>query len=211
MFILKLHNSSDSLVVLQSVNLSSSGRYRCEVSGEAPSFNTVDGYGDMVVVGRSIREFIRNFGILKSGPTTHPWFSNVINILNTKPFLIIFRAPCKRKIIMSKKKYLTPSKHFTGLGRLNLEILKIFFISLGFKWFFSQVRRDNVTKRASNNSFYQKSHKNYNISNEKWNIAKITRDTRQTISRARHLSAKMEKNYRNVSIREWREKTSNSR
>lgn len=47
----QLHNSSDSLVVLQSVNLSSSGRYRCEVSGEAPSFNTVDGYGDMVVVG----------------------------------------------------------------------------------------------------------------------------------------------------------------
>ncbi|CRL02803.1 CLUMA_CG015858, isoform A [Clunio marinus] len=45
-----LHNSSDSLVVLQSVNLSSSGRYRCEVSGEAPSFNTVDGYGDMIVV-----------------------------------------------------------------------------------------------------------------------------------------------------------------
>lgn len=38
-------------MVLQSVTLSSSGRYRCEVSGEAPSFNTVDGYGDMVVVG----------------------------------------------------------------------------------------------------------------------------------------------------------------
>jgi hypothetical protein len=36
-----------------SVNLSSSGRYRCEISGEAPSFNTVDGYGDMVVVGMS--------------------------------------------------------------------------------------------------------------------------------------------------------------
>jgi hypothetical protein len=39
------------------VNLSSSGRYRCEVSGEAPSFNTVDGYGDMTVVGKLLLLF----------------------------------------------------------------------------------------------------------------------------------------------------------
>lgn len=50
-FALQLHNSSNTQVVLQSVNLSSSGRYRCEVSAEAPSFQTVTDHGDMIVVG----------------------------------------------------------------------------------------------------------------------------------------------------------------
>uniref|UniRef100_A0A1B0CVS5 Ig-like domain-containing protein n=1 Tax=Lutzomyia longipalpis TaxID=7200 RepID=A0A1B0CVS5_LUTLO len=45
-----LHNSTDSLVMLQSVNLSASGRYRCEVSAEGPSFQTVSDHGDMIVV-----------------------------------------------------------------------------------------------------------------------------------------------------------------
>ncbi|XP_037039959.1 uncharacterized protein LOC119076970 isoform X2 [Bradysia coprophila] len=45
-----LHNSTDSMVVLQSVNLSTTGRYRCEVSAEAPSFQTVSDHGDMIVV-----------------------------------------------------------------------------------------------------------------------------------------------------------------
>ncbi|XP_046387585.1 kin of IRRE-like protein 2 [Ischnura elegans] len=43
-------NSTESTVVLSSVNLSSTGRYRCEVSAEAPSFQTVSDHGDMVVV-----------------------------------------------------------------------------------------------------------------------------------------------------------------
>ncbi|KAL7045569.1 hypothetical protein ACKWTF_002262 [Chironomus riparius] len=45
-----LFNSTDIQVVLQSVNLASSGRYRCEISGEAPMFQTVSDTGDMVVV-----------------------------------------------------------------------------------------------------------------------------------------------------------------
>ncbi|XP_046387588.1 uncharacterized protein LOC124157128 [Ischnura elegans] len=45
-----IHNSTESTVVLSSVNLSSTGRYRCEVSAEAPSFQTVSDHGDMVVV-----------------------------------------------------------------------------------------------------------------------------------------------------------------
>ncbi|XP_046388915.1 uncharacterized protein LOC124157893 [Ischnura elegans] len=45
-----IHNSTESTVVLSSLNLSSSGRYRCEVSAEAPSFQTVSQHGDMVVV-----------------------------------------------------------------------------------------------------------------------------------------------------------------
>ncbi|XP_053994694.1 B-cell receptor CD22-like [Hylaeus anthracinus] len=45
-----IHNSTESSVVLHSVNLMSSGRYRCEVSAEAPSFQTVSDHSDMVVV-----------------------------------------------------------------------------------------------------------------------------------------------------------------
>lgn len=42
------------MVVLQSVNLSTTGRYRCEVSAEAPSFQTVSDHGDMIVVGKFV-------------------------------------------------------------------------------------------------------------------------------------------------------------
>lgn len=47
----QLHNSTDTQVVLDNVNLASTGRYRCEVSAEAPSFQTVSDHGDMIVVG----------------------------------------------------------------------------------------------------------------------------------------------------------------
>lgn len=53
LLVLQLHNSTDSTVVLENVNLSTSGRYRCEVSGEAPSFQTVSDHGDMIVVGKT--------------------------------------------------------------------------------------------------------------------------------------------------------------
>uniref|UniRef100_A0A6P4F6E8 LOW QUALITY PROTEIN: uncharacterized protein LOC108047308 n=1 Tax=Drosophila rhopaloa TaxID=1041015 RepID=A0A6P4F6E8_DRORH len=48
--IVDLHNSSDATVTLRNVNLQSTGRFRCEVSGEAPSFQTVTEHGDMIVV-----------------------------------------------------------------------------------------------------------------------------------------------------------------
>ncbi|XP_004536318.1 uncharacterized protein LOC101449912 isoform X1 [Ceratitis capitata] len=48
--LVELHNSSDAIVTLRNVNLQSAGRFRCEVSGEAPSFQTVTEHGDMVVV-----------------------------------------------------------------------------------------------------------------------------------------------------------------
>lgn len=96
--------------MLQSVNLSSSGRYRCEVSGEAPSFNTVDGYGDMVVVGKQaladsflwqniMREIylsVESSEIEKC--SIRLWYSNGINIPDTEWFLIIFHAFTQRKI-----------------------------------------------------------------------------------------------------------------
>ncbi|KAH8278033.1 hypothetical protein KR026_003763 [Drosophila bipectinata] len=46
----ELQNSTEYAVVLRSVSLQSTGRYRCEVSGEAPSFQTVSGHEDMIVV-----------------------------------------------------------------------------------------------------------------------------------------------------------------
>lgn len=47
----QLDNSTNVSVVLGPMTLSSSGTYRCEVSGEAPLFQTVSDHGDMVVVG----------------------------------------------------------------------------------------------------------------------------------------------------------------
>ena len=45
--------SGDREVTLAGLGQKSTGRYRCEVSTEAPSFATVSNYGDMVVVGES--------------------------------------------------------------------------------------------------------------------------------------------------------------
>ncbi|CAB0002205.1 unnamed protein product [Nesidiocoris tenuis] len=45
-----LTGSDDWKVNLQRLELSSTGRYRCEVSAEAPSFQTVSGHGDMLTV-----------------------------------------------------------------------------------------------------------------------------------------------------------------
>ncbi|KAL6260902.1 hypothetical protein P5V15_008430 [Pogonomyrmex californicus] len=45
-----IHDSTQRTVVLRSVNLMSTGRYRCEVSAEAPSFQTVSDHSDMTVV-----------------------------------------------------------------------------------------------------------------------------------------------------------------
>ncbi|XP_015607897.1 uncharacterized protein LOC107273841 isoform X2 [Cephus cinctus] len=42
--------STNRSVVLNNVDLSSSGRYRCEVSTEAPAFQTVSDHADMMVV-----------------------------------------------------------------------------------------------------------------------------------------------------------------
>ncbi|XP_011638668.1 uncharacterized protein LOC105428206, partial [Pogonomyrmex barbatus] len=47
-----IHDSTQRTVVLRSVNLMSTGRYRCEVSAEAPSFQTVSDHSDMTVVGK---------------------------------------------------------------------------------------------------------------------------------------------------------------
>uniref|UniRef100_A0A182MUU4 Ig-like domain-containing protein n=1 Tax=Anopheles culicifacies TaxID=139723 RepID=A0A182MUU4_9DIPT len=45
-----VHNSTNSHVTLESINLFSSGKYRCEASAEAPSFQTVADNSEMMVV-----------------------------------------------------------------------------------------------------------------------------------------------------------------
>lgn len=45
-----IHESTQRTVVLRSVNLMSTGRYRCEVSAEAPFFQTVSDHSDMTVI-----------------------------------------------------------------------------------------------------------------------------------------------------------------
>lgn len=50
--LLQVHNSTEFSVVLSSVQLSTSGIYRCEVSGEAPYFETVADQAHMLVVGK---------------------------------------------------------------------------------------------------------------------------------------------------------------
>lgn len=49
---LQLLNSTDSMVVLNDVDFATSGIYRCEVSAEAPSFQTVSDHGEIIVVGK---------------------------------------------------------------------------------------------------------------------------------------------------------------
>lgn len=45
-----LEHSNETQVLLTALDLESSGRYRCEVSAEAPSFQTVSDHSDMVTV-----------------------------------------------------------------------------------------------------------------------------------------------------------------
>lgn len=48
----QIKNSTDTVVVLRRVTIQSTGKYRCEVSGEAPAFQTISDHGDMMVVGK---------------------------------------------------------------------------------------------------------------------------------------------------------------
>ena len=45
-------HSDERQVTLKDLSMKSTGRYRCEVSTEAPTFETVSSYGDMIVVGK---------------------------------------------------------------------------------------------------------------------------------------------------------------
>lgn len=46
----QLDESNANRLVLRSISAETAGRFRCEVSAEAPSFETVSGHADMTVV-----------------------------------------------------------------------------------------------------------------------------------------------------------------
>lgn len=54
-FLAQIHHSTERSIALNSVELTSTGRYRCEVSAEAPAFQTVSDHADMSVVGKYLQ------------------------------------------------------------------------------------------------------------------------------------------------------------
>lgn len=78
MKLFQLHNSSSTVVLLSSVQLSSSGIYRCDVSGEAPSFQTVTEHREMMVVGELTASFL---------------FSTVLLIIMLRASVVCLREP----------------------------------------------------------------------------------------------------------------------
>lgn len=69
--VFQIQNSTERAVVLNNVNLTSSGRYRCEVSAEAPAFQTVSDHADMTVVGErfiNVSTFIDDFDSMNKKP-----------------------------------------------------------------------------------------------------------------------------------------------
>lgn len=48
----QLDESNANRLVLRSITAETAGRFRCEVSAEAPSFETVSGHADMTVVSK---------------------------------------------------------------------------------------------------------------------------------------------------------------
>ena len=51
---LQRHQSSETLIVLRSVDMDTTGRFKCEVSGEAPLFQTASEDEILAVVGKPI-------------------------------------------------------------------------------------------------------------------------------------------------------------
>ena len=59
-YCVQLDESNANRLVLRSITAETAGRFRCEVSAEAPSFETVSGHADMTVV-RKCRYFVLFF------------------------------------------------------------------------------------------------------------------------------------------------------
>lgn len=66
LFVFQKYHSNSSHISLLNISLSSSGRYRCEVSAEGPSFQTVTDHGDMLAVGECATIFLSSFFLLQN-------------------------------------------------------------------------------------------------------------------------------------------------
>ena len=79
--------SDERKVTLKALTIESTGRYRCEVSTEAPSFATVSNFNDMFVVGKycvnSIRIYILNVYKCKMGSFSIAMSFKISNNLQT--------------------------------------------------------------------------------------------------------------------------------
>ena len=60
-FLLQKIQSSEEELLLRSVDLDTTGLYRCEISGEAPLFQTASREAVLAVVGKIFSKFLKNF------------------------------------------------------------------------------------------------------------------------------------------------------
>ena len=60
-FLLQKIQSSEEELLLRSVDLDTTGLYRCEISGEAPLFQTASREAVLAVVGKIFSRFLKNF------------------------------------------------------------------------------------------------------------------------------------------------------
>lgn len=74
--LLQLDESNANRLVLRSITAETAGRFRCEVSAEAPSFETVSGHADMTVV-RKCHYFYSLFSALYRSIHLQPFVASV--------------------------------------------------------------------------------------------------------------------------------------
>lgn len=105
LMIYQVEGSNATQVRLTGLSLASTGRYRCEVSAEAPSFQTVSDHGDMMTIGEfqlSSRILVATFGEAKliSISRTIKVLLTVYLILTTymgqRPFWRTYRKEAER-------------------------------------------------------------------------------------------------------------------
>ena len=84
-------HSDERQVTLKDLSMKSTGRYRCEVSTEAPTFETVSSYGDMIVVGKEwsiLQLYFKEEHFLK---LYHRWIEmSILGIFAWKAFREVF-------------------------------------------------------------------------------------------------------------------------
>lgn len=91
---MQLDESNANRLVLRSITAETAGRFRCEVSAEAPSFETVSGHADMTVV-RKCRYFVLFFIAL--------FFMYHSLFLSFFPFLLFVASMCALPPIVLNK------------------------------------------------------------------------------------------------------------
>ena len=74
---MQINTSDQNRVILRNLNLRSAGQYRCEISAEAPLFNTVSRRSRMEIVGEGGRRSKRHYLQICTVYTCTVWFGLV--------------------------------------------------------------------------------------------------------------------------------------